>query len=135
MPRFQRDLGRYFARLLTRLGYRAALRVLPADPYFDAVYDPASRVQIGFNGWFPDYASASTFFEPNFGCTAPNLSHFCDRGVERAIRRALGARAPTPPPAGRRSTAASPISRRWCRSRTGGRPSSCPRAWETCSIT
>ena len=44
------------------------LRVLGDDDYFDVIYDPGARVQMGFIGWSPDYASPSTFIEPNFGC-------------------------------------------------------------------
>jgi peptide/nickel transport system substrate-binding protein len=46
--------------------------------------------QIAFNGWSSDYASPSTFIEPNFGCP-DNLSHFCDRRLTREVDRALAA--------------------------------------------
>ena len=58
-------LGRYFAALLDQLGYRASTRVAAARLLPD-VFDPAPRAQIGFNGWSADYASPSTFIEPNF---------------------------------------------------------------------
>ena len=40
---------------------------------------------MGFNGWSADYASPSTFIEPNFGCLDV-LSHLCDRRLMRAGR-------------------------------------------------
>jgi YVTN family beta-propeller protein len=91
VPDFQRDVGRYFTALLDRLGYRASLRVLDLDAYFRMVYDPASQVQVGFNGWTPDYSSPSTFILPNFGCLDV-LSRICDRRVMRQADRALAAR-------------------------------------------
>jgi ABC-type transport system substrate-binding protein/DNA-binding beta-propeller fold protein YncE len=83
VPEWQRGLGRYFTGLLGRLGYRASLRVL-VDTYFDTIYEPGARVQMGFNGYASDYASPSTFIEPNFGCPDV-LSHLCDRRLMREL--------------------------------------------------
>jgi len=92
VPPFRRGVGRYFAALLDRLGYRASLRVVPNAEYWPGIIQnpPASRVQIAFMGWGSDYPSASSFIEPNFGCP-DNLSHFCDRRVTRQTRQALSA--------------------------------------------
>ena len=89
VPDWQRDIGRYFAALLDRLGYRASTRVLGAT-FFSTIYDPRAQVQMGFNGWSADYASPSTFIEPNFGCLDV-LSHLCDRRLMRAVERAHAA--------------------------------------------
>ncbi|MET0911151.1 MAG: ABC transporter substrate-binding protein, partial [Ilumatobacteraceae bacterium] len=89
VPSWQRDVGRYFTALLARLGYRASMRVL-GQTYFATIYDPESRIQMGFNGWSADYASPSTFVEPNFGCLDV-LSQLCDRGLMREIDRAHAA--------------------------------------------
>ena len=91
VPDSQRDIGRYFTALLDRLGYRASLRVLGDEYFRDHPDPPNTRAQIGFNGWSLDYASPSTFIEPNFGCP-DNLSHFCDRRLMREIGRARAAR-------------------------------------------
>jgi peptide/nickel transport system substrate-binding protein len=91
VPRFQRDIGRYFTTLLARLGYRSSLHVLGNRAYFDLVTQPGSRVQFGFSGWSSDYLSPSTFIQPNFGCTN-TLSHFCDRRLNRRIAGAIVAR-------------------------------------------
>ena len=90
VPDFQRDLGRYFTTLLNRLGYHASLRVMGQDSYFRTIYEPGSRVQMGFNAWSPDYSSPSTFIQPNFGCL-DILSHICDRRLTRQAERALAA--------------------------------------------
>ena len=96
VPEFQRDLGRYFARLLDELGYRATLRVL-GDDYFERVNDPATKAQIGFMGWGADYAAPSTFIEGNFTCASQasrsvnNASYFCNRALARQVERALAA--------------------------------------------
>ena len=90
VPRWQRDIGRYFTGLLRGLGYRASVRVL-GENYFDVIYAPGARVQMGFNGWSMDFASPSTFIEPNFGCV-DFLSHLCDRRLMRQIERARAAR-------------------------------------------
>ena len=91
VPGFQGDVGRYVSRVLRRLGYRATVRVLPEGRYFDAAFDPASRIQVGFNGWFADFASPSNFIDANFGC-AGNPGHFCSRALTRAMDRARAAR-------------------------------------------
>ena len=90
VPEFQRDVGRYFRALLGRLGYRASLRVLGDVEHFETIYEPGARVQMGFNGWSADYASPSTFIEPNFGCLDV-LSHLCDRRLMREVERAHAA--------------------------------------------
>ena len=96
------------------------LRVL-GETYFPTIYDPGARVQMGFNGWSADYASPSTFIEPNFGCLDV-LSQLCDRRLMRELApgaRRRGRR--RRPSAGPRSTAASPTSRPPFPSPTGAR--------------
>jgi YVTN family beta-propeller protein len=97
VPDFKPSLGRYFARLLNELGYRATARVLDQDAYFRLINAPRPRVQIGFLGYSADYAAPSTFIQPNFTCASPadpqktNVSHFCDRSIARQVDRALAA--------------------------------------------
>jgi ABC-type transport system substrate-binding protein/DNA-binding SARP family transcriptional activator/outer membrane protein assembly factor BamB len=96
-PEFQRRVGRYFAGLLKRLGLRASLRVLPESSYFFATLDARSRAQIGYLGWSLDYLNAASFIQQTFTCEtvgramSPNASHFCSRGVDRLVARALDA--------------------------------------------
>jgi len=64
---FQRNLqGRYFERLLRRLGYVTTLKVVNAGfDYFGAAADPRNHAQIGMHGWLADYPTPATFFDPN----------------------------------------------------------------------
>jgi ABC-type transport system substrate-binding protein/DNA-binding SARP family transcriptional activator len=90
VPPFQRDIGRYFAGLLDRLGFRASLRVPSDEVYWPSVNAPGSRVQMGFNGWSADFLSPSTFIDSNFGCV-DFLSRFCDERLMRQIDQARSA--------------------------------------------
>ena len=94
VPDFRRRVGRYFVRLLEDLGFRASLRVLEPVRYFDAVYDPRTRMQMGFIGWNLDYVSASNFVQAHFTCASQaererdNASYFCDPPLARLVDRA-----------------------------------------------
>ncbi len=96
------DVANYFAGLLRRLGYRATTHIVPgvggsATPYYNAVGDPRTRAQIGWSGWFQDYASASDFIRTLFDCDSIvpgdaaatfNYSQLCDPALERLIHTA-----------------------------------------------
>jgi peptide/nickel transport system substrate-binding protein len=90
----ERGIGRYFASLLSRLGYRATLRIAPGDSYFDRILDPRTRAQIGISGWGADHAAPSNFATLFTCADGFNLSGFCDRGLERRIDAALAAHGP-----------------------------------------
>ena len=97
----KRDLGRYFASLLRRLGYRSSLRVLPDyEAYGELVADSRTGAQMGINGWSADIETPSNFTIP-FLCSSfvradpepnRNLGGFCDRGVDAKVDAALRAR-------------------------------------------
>ncbi len=98
VPEFQREVGRYFVALLDDLGFRGSLRVLrPEDRCFSAVFDPRTRLQIGFMGWSPDYVSPSNFIDPHFTCASlaerrpENASYICDGTLVRQVDRARAA--------------------------------------------
>ena len=92
-------LGPYLADLLESLDYRVQLRssftrkgANPADAYFGQldVTKPGTLPQILWSGWAADYPAASNFIEPLFSCGLPdNRAHFCERALDRKIRRAL----------------------------------------------
>ena len=94
---FQRELGRYFTRLLGRLGFRTSLKVLRYPDYFPTIGSSRESPQIGFFGWSLDYLSASSFVEQTFACRslrgakATNSSRFCDPRVDRLVATALDA--------------------------------------------
>ena len=94
-------LGRYFAGLLHRLGYRTSLRVVPtAWTTFHAAGHPRAHAQIGWSGWLADYPTPATFFNPNFSCAglvpegSLNLSQFCSPSLDRKVATALDAEGP-----------------------------------------
>ena len=75
-------------RAMSALGYHARVRDL-GDHYFQAVTAPGADAQAGFSAWAPDYPGAGGFLTPLISCNGSfNLSRFCDRGVDAAIRRA-----------------------------------------------
>jgi peptide/nickel transport system substrate-binding protein len=91
--------GRYFARLLRRLGYRTDLKVIEAGlPYYRRVGDPRTHAQMGWFAWFADYPNPASFFNPVFSCSGRtptsqsslnyNVSQFCDRTLDRLVHTA-----------------------------------------------
>jgi YVTN family beta-propeller protein len=90
-------LGRYVARVLRTLGYRATVRLYAGtNAYYARVGQAGNRSQIGFFGWTADYQAGSAFFQPLFTCAAfqpvapfnLNASGYCDHAVDRQIQRA-----------------------------------------------
>jgi peptide/nickel transport system substrate-binding protein len=85
---------------LRSLGYRAGLKVVDSDRYYDALGKAGNSVQAGFNSWVADYPSAAGFVRPVLSCAAiiegANFSRFCDRTVEREVDRALALQASDP---------------------------------------
>jgi ABC-type transport system substrate-binding protein len=89
--------GRYFARLLTSLGYPTRIKWLPTD-VDPREEDSGTHAQIGFVDWTPDYPTPSALLRGLFSCNAfkpysptnANLSEWCDPGVDAQMRRAGG---------------------------------------------
>ncbi len=99
VPDSHRREGPFIANLLGSLGYRARLRPVSSSVYFGPA-GPANsgrRVQVGPVSIFADYSAASNLIRPYLSCGAfkprsganQNWSGFCDRRIERRIRRAL----------------------------------------------
>jgi len=93
---------RYAGHVLRDLGYRVRIRAVPdVARYFHYVNDTRHHVQVAFYGWYADFLTPSSFFEP-FTCrhvvrnSGDNLnpSQFCDHTVEAGYRAALAARGP-----------------------------------------
>jgi peptide/nickel transport system substrate-binding protein len=84
-------VGRYFVRLLRKLGYRASLNVIETrEQYFDAVLEPSRHVQMAFVGWVSDYPAESGFVIPVLSCESRGSSgsQFCDRALEHRMDEA-----------------------------------------------
>jgi ABC-type transport system substrate-binding protein/DNA-binding SARP family transcriptional activator/DNA-binding beta-propeller fold protein YncE len=83
-------LGRYYERVLDRLGFRTTLRIQSADEL--DIYEPNTPASTGLTGWAADYLAPSGFIQDNFGCAGGgNLSRLCDRRLDRKIERAAAA--------------------------------------------
>ncbi|MFF4258019.1 BTAD domain-containing putative transcriptional regulator [Streptomyces sp. NPDC001663] len=94
-------VAKYFVELLGELGYRPTLHVLPRDNrYWNTVADSRTRAQLMFQGWLPDYPSASTYFTLNLTCdgfrladgsSTMNLAEYCSPTLDRLVASAQAA--------------------------------------------
>ena len=90
-------IARYFVSLLDELGYRSSLRLLPTGAYYAAAYDPDSRIQVGYNGWYADSLAPSNFVHPIYDCdNVENFSRYCDRALDAEIDRTLSGQGTNP---------------------------------------
>jgi peptide/nickel transport system substrate-binding protein len=85
--------GPFAANLLRSVGYRARIKRVSNQTYYDPAagpLNPRRRAQAGLFSWFADYPAASNYITTFFSCRAPsNWSEFCDRRIETQIERAL----------------------------------------------
>jgi YVTN family beta-propeller protein len=88
IPDNQTSEGPIALALMRSLGYQARLKHVKSGLYYSAkgFGNPHTRIQAGVNTWFPDYPGASSFMQL-FSCGG--WAHYCDRGIEAGIRRAL----------------------------------------------
>jgi len=94
--RSQAPLGRYFASLLRRLGYRSSLLVLRSPAYWGAITAPPEPVNIWWSGWVTDYLAPSAFVEPLFDCASlgppwqltDEFAPWCNRRIDAQMNRA-----------------------------------------------
>lgn len=105
IERSQEPLGRYFASLLRRLGYRSSLLVGPPFPaYVAATHAPPEPVNIWWDGWVTDYLAPSAFIEPLFSCASlgppwqlsDDFAPSCDRRIDAEMNRALAQQSSDP---------------------------------------
>ena len=97
VERSQRPVGRYFASLLRRLGYRSSLRDLPEPSYWTATADPTKPLNLWWFGWLTDYLAPSAFVQPLFTCAAlpprselrDDYARWCDPAIDAQMQRAL----------------------------------------------
>jgi YVTN family beta-propeller protein len=83
--------------LLHRLGYQAALRVIPDNAdYFQQIYDSRTRAQAGMFAWLADYPAPSNFLDNLLSCAAfkpaspnsLNAAEFCSPAIDARMRAA-----------------------------------------------
>jgi YVTN family beta-propeller protein len=93
----RKRIAHYFVSLLDELGYRSSLRLLSTGAYYSAAFDPDSRIQLGYNGWYADSLAPSNFVHPIYDCdNAENFSRYCDRALDAEIDRALSGQGTNP---------------------------------------
>jgi hypothetical protein len=99
-------VGAYLVRLLTGLGYRAALHTVSASDYQTAISDHSRKIQIGLADFGADFPSPSTFFLSALSCVTAsqpanaNYAGYCSPGVDRLAGQAQAAE-PADPAAAR----------------------------------
>jgi ABC-type transport system substrate-binding protein/DNA-binding SARP family transcriptional activator len=89
--------ARYVVSVLDQLGYRASLRLVGSNAYWNVYGDSRNRVQIGFFPWYQDYPSPSDFIDPVLSCGSfisanpgnLNMAEFCDPPVDARAKKAL----------------------------------------------
>lgn len=101
--------AQYIVQLLSRLGFRARLRLYPdIQRFYEQAGKPASNVQVGVQGWASDFPRPSDFFLNLLTCSAYqptagvnlNPGGFCDESVDRTADRAHELEASDPAAAG-----------------------------------
>jgi YVTN family beta-propeller protein len=92
VPENHRGEESFFAALFRSLGYRPQVEKVADKAYYSLLASRGpkkNRLQAGPVSWFADFPAASNYIETFFSCTSPsNFSGFCDRSIERQIRRA-----------------------------------------------
>lgn len=101
--------GVYFQGLLKSLGYKTTLKLLSPPVANTYVKDSRNKVQITTQIWYQDYQAPSDFLVILTGCSGfqansgsnPNVSEFCDSGIQADMDRALALQATDPAAAGK----------------------------------
>jgi YVTN family beta-propeller protein len=89
--------ARYVVSVLEQLGYRASLRVVDPNAYWNTVGDSRDRIQLAFFPWYEDYPAPSNFIDPVLTCgyfvpadpINVNTAEFCDPSIDAQTQRAL----------------------------------------------
>jgi YVTN family beta-propeller protein len=88
--------ARYFARLVSELGFRPRVRLYAnSGALYQAAGNPRSRTQLAVSGWRSDFPRASDFFTNLLTCASYhpggfnlNATGFCVPALDREMRRA-----------------------------------------------
>jgi len=94
-PSIPSGMARVVASALRQLGYRTRLCLVPSDYSQVPPGCDSQSIQLAWAGWGDPFASS--FFEQWIACQgAQNTTGFCDRHLDREMRRALTAEAADP---------------------------------------
>jgi peptide/nickel transport system substrate-binding protein len=93
----EKGYGLYFVGLLNKLGYKAKLQALSPDIEYPYCQNSKNKVQFCWSTWYQDYPAASDFINILLGCgsyvpnsnASPNISEFCQKGIQSKIDEAL----------------------------------------------
>jgi ABC-type transport system substrate-binding protein/DNA-binding SARP family transcriptional activator/DNA-binding beta-propeller fold protein YncE len=96
--------ARDVVRTLRRIGYRAALRLLPDSTFNAYTNDSRNHAQVIEGGWTADYPSSNNFLGkltcayvvPGDATPTTNASGYCNPAFDRGVRRALFLQASDP---------------------------------------
>ena len=92
--------GHYMVSVLDSVGYHARLKVVPNEnTYFNEVFDPRTRAQIGYVSWGWDAALAPDDLRQLYSCAASKStgSGFCDPSIDAKMARASAVEIRDPP--------------------------------------
>src|SRR5437016_2291225 len=89
--------GEYFIGLLNSLGYKAQPQFLAESIQYPFCQNSKNKVQFCYSSWYQDYPAASDFLNVLLGCSdfvpnsnaSPNISEFCDKGIQAQMNAAL----------------------------------------------
>ncbi len=91
------NIAQYMETVLTQLGYKVKLKLLSHGVFFSTAANSATKANVAWGDWFPDYPVASNFITILESCatlrlnsTANNNSaFFCNHSVQALINKAL----------------------------------------------
>jgi peptide/nickel transport system substrate-binding protein len=87
------EAGRYYRRVLTRLGFDARLKIVSSWNYFSRIGNQRTPdLDTGFSNWFEDYPHPNDFFEPLLASRPEpfyneNLSHLVVPKLNQKVAR------------------------------------------------
>jgi len=91
-----KSIGLYFVGLLNKLGYKASAQFLSPDVQYPYSQNSKNKAQFSYSTWYADYPAASDFLQVLLSCgsfhpnsnASPNISEFCDKGIQADMDRA-----------------------------------------------
>src|SRR4029077_5378061 len=97
-------VGIYLQSLLSKLGWKASVKVLSSNIQFNYIQNTKNKVQISVSQWYQDYPGAADFLNVLFGCgsfhpgsdTSINIAGFCDKAIQKQMDKAIGLTAVNP---------------------------------------
>lgn len=91
------SLGTYMVSVLNQLGFKATLKLISGSIEFPYIQNSSNKMQIAITSWISDYPTSSDFINVLLSCgsfhpgsdASPNISGFCQKGINDQINQAL----------------------------------------------